>query len=269
MSVFEYCFSTLGCSEMSLHDIIDLAERHDITAVELRALSGTVDLISALTTQFEDPAGLAAFLAGRNIEIVALNTSIKLFESPDLSAIEQFIPWAEAADVAHLRIFDGGKQLCADQIKRAADLLGDWQARRRSSGLNVDLMIETHDALAHVEQLVAFVELVPTAKILWDTHHTWARGTDLDSVWEGIAQNIVHLHVKDSKVDRDGRRHYVLPGHGDFPMADLISLLQRNERHIPLSLEWERHWHPELPSLEDALTTARNWWQQGVFDAYR
>ncbi|MGG2474197.1 sugar phosphate isomerase/epimerase family protein, partial [Rhizobium sp. BR5] len=33
------------------------------------------------------------------------------------------------------------------------------------------------------------------------------------------------------------------------------------ERHIPLSLEWERHWHPELPPLEDALMAARNWWR--------
>lgn len=269
MSAFEYCFSTLGCSQMSLHEVVDLAERHDIAAVELRALSGTVDLISALTAEFENPAGLGAFMAGRNLAIVALNTSIKLFESPNLLAIEPFIPWAEAVGAAHLRIFDGGKQLAASEVQRAADLLGDWQTTRRSSGLNVDLMIETHDALADVEQLVAFVEFAPTVQILWDTHHTWAHGTDLASVWNRIARNTVHLHVKDSKFDSGGRRCYVLPGHGDFPMADLISLLRQNERHIPISLEWERHWHPELPPLDDALTAARNWWRKGVFDAHR
>lgn len=269
MSAFEYCFSTLGCSEMSLHEVANLADRHDIAAVELRALSGTVDLTSALTAEFEDPAGLAAFLAGRNLDIVALNTSIKLFESPNLSAIEPFIPWAEAVGAAHLRIFDGGKQLATEEMKHAADLLINWQTTRSSSGLNVDLMIETHDSLADVDQLVAFIELAPTVQILWDTHHTWARGTDLASVWDRVARNTVHLHVKDSKVDSDGRRRYILPGHGDFPMADLISLLRQNERHIPISLEWERHWHPELPSLDDALTAARNWWKQGVFDARR
>ena len=265
MRAFEYCFSTLGCSEMSLHEVADLADRYDIAAVELRTLSGTIDLISALTSEFENPAGLAAFLAGRKLRIAALNTSIKLFGSPDFSAIESFIPWAEAAGIPYLRIFDGGKRLGVDEIKRAADLLGGWQAKRRSSGLNVDLMIETHDALADVEQLAAFVGLMPAAQILWDTHHPWARGADLASVWDRIAENVVHLHVKDSKTDSAGRRHYVLPGKGDFPMTDLISLLRQNEQHIPLSLEWERHWHPELPPLEDALSAARNWWQHGVF----
>ena len=264
MSAFDYCFSTLGCSEMSLHEVADLADRHDIAAVELRTLSGTVDLISALAAEFENPAALADFIAPRNLRVAALNTSIKLFESTDLSAIKPFIPWAEAVGATHLRIFDGGKQLGADDMKRAVTLLYDWQVTRESSGFDVDLMIETHDALADAERLAAFVELVPAAHILWDTHHTWARGADLGLVWDRIARNIVHLHVKDSTADSDGRRHYVLPGDGDFPMAELISLLRQNERHIPLSLEWERHWHPELPPLEDALIAARNWWRQGV-----
>jgi sugar phosphate isomerase/epimerase len=265
MSPFEYCFSTLGCAEFNLDEVAELADRHDIAAVELRTLSGTVDVISALAAEFENPAGLAAFMARRSLKIAALNTSIKLFGSTDLSAIEPFIPWAEAAGIARLRIFDGGKHLGVDEMKRAVDLLGDWNARRQSRGLNIDLMIETHDALADVEQLVAFVELVPTAHILWDTHHTWVRGADLASIWDRIAKNIVHLHVKDSMVDSDGRRPYVLPGNGDFPMADLMSLIRPNERHILLSLEWERHWHPELPPLKDALTAARDWWRQGFF----
>lgn len=265
MSAFDYCFSTLGCSELSLHEAADLAERHGIASVELRTLSGTVDLIPALTAEFGTPSDFAAFLAERNLRVAALNTSIRLFGSTDLSAIEPFIDWAEAADIHYLRIFDGGKQLGPDEMTRAAGLLDDWQVLRQSRGLNVELMIETHDALADYEQLLAFVERVPAARILWDTHHTWAKGSDLQSLWHRVAKNVVHLHVKDSTTDSDGKRHYVLPGHGDFPMADLISLLRSDERQIPLSLEWERHWHPELPPLEDALKAARSWWRQGAF----
>jgi len=268
MNGSHYCFSTLGCSEMSLREVADLANRHDIATVELRTLSGTVDLISALIAEFENPAGLAAFLAASKLRIAALNTSCKLFESTELSALEPFIPWAEAADIAHLRVFDGGKQLGTDEMKCAVTLLEGWQAARQTRGLNVDLMIETHDALADFDQLVAFIELMPTARILWDTHHTWAKGADLGAVWDRVAKNVVHIHVKDSRIAGNGRREYALPGHGDFPMTDLIPLLQSDEHHIPLSLEWERHWHPELPPLENALAAARSWWRQGVFDAY-
>ncbi|TQN59667.1 sugar phosphate isomerase/epimerase [Agrobacterium tumefaciens] len=265
MTIFQHCFSTLGCSELSLHETADLAQRHGIATVELRALSGTVELIPALASEFGTPAAFAAFLAERDLKIAALNTSIRLFGSTDLAAIEPFIDWAEAADISYLRIFDGGKRLTPDEINRAAALLEDWRARRQSRGLNVDLMIETHDALADFDQLLTFIERVPTAQILWDTHHTWAKGSDLETLWHHIAKNVVHLHVKDSTTDSDGRRRYVLPGQGDFPMADLLSILQSDERHIPLSLEWERHWHPALPPLDDALKAARSWWRQGAF----
>lgn len=265
MSAFDYCFSTLGCSELSLHETADLAQRHGIARVELRALSGTVDLIAALTAEFATPSKFAAFLAERDLTVTALNTSTRLFGSTDLSAIEPFIEWAEAANISYLRIFDGGKQLGPDEMTQAAGLLEDWQLLRLSRGLDVDLMIETHDALADFEQLLAFIACVPASKLLWDTHHTWAKGSDLKILWQHIAQNVVHLHVKDSATDSDGRRRYVLPGHGDFPMAELLSLLQSDERHIPLSLEWERHWHPELSPLDDALKAARGWWRQGAF----
>lgn len=265
MSAFDYCFSTLGCSELSLHEAADLAQRHGIGHVELRTLSGTVDLIPALTAEFATPSRFAAFLAGSDLEVAALNTSIRLFGSTDLSAIEPFIDWAEAANISYLRIFDGGKQLGQDEMTQAAGLLDNWQSLRLSRGLNVDLMIETHDALADFEQLLDFIACVPASKLLWDTHHTWAKGSDPKILWQHIAQNLVHLHVKDSTTDSDGRRRYVLPGHGDFPMAELLSLLQSDERHIPLSLEWERHWHPELSPLDDALKAARGWWRQGAF----
>lgn len=261
MSPVEYCFSTLGCSELSLHETADLARRHGISSVELRALSGAVDVISALDTEFDRPSQFAAFLQQRDLKVVALDTSIRLLESRDLSAVEPFVAWAEAAGVAHLRIFDGGKQLAADGMRRATALLDQWQADRQSRGLNVDLMIETHDALADAAQLKTFVKHVPNALMLWDTHHTWAKGSALNSLWPDIADNVVHLHVKDSKMGSDGLRHYVLPGHGDFPMANLMSLVRSSKRHIPLSLEWERHWHPELPPLDDALTAARTWWR--------
>lgn len=261
MSALDYCFSTLGCSELNLHETADLAKRHSISTVELRALSGSVDVVSALDAEFGSPSQFAAFLQQRDLNVVALNTSIRLFESRDLSAVEPFIAWSEAAGVAHIRIFDGGKQFTTDEMTRAGTLLEQWQVERRSRGLNVDLMIETHDALADAAQLATFVRRMPDALILWDTHHTWAKGCDLRSLWRDIADNVVHLHVKDSKVGSDGRRHYVLPGQGDFPMVELISLIRSNDRPIPLSLEWERHWHPALPPLDDALTAARTWWR--------
>ena len=54
---------------------------------------------------------------------------------------------------------------------------------------------------------------------------------------------------------------YVLPGDGEFPVAPLMEQLRKDYADV-VSLEWEKFWHPYLPSLEDALATAgeRAWW---------
>ena len=261
MTALNHCFSTLGCSELSMREVADLADRHGIGSVELRGLSGSLDLPAVLVAEFESPAGFAGFLSGRGLHVVALNTSIRLFEGGcKLSAIEPYLPWAEAAGAGHLRIFDGGDRLGEADFDRAAADLAAWQDYRRLHDVKVDLMIETHNALADVEQLVEFIGRVASSRILWDTHHTWARGVDVVSTWSRIARNVVHLHVKDSAIGSDGKRHYVEPGKGTFPMAVLKPLLLADNRNLPVSLEWERHWHRELPPLKNALAAARSWW---------
>jgi sugar phosphate isomerase/epimerase len=69
--------------------------------------------------------------------------------------------------------------------------------------------------------------------------------------------------VKDSAPDLapGAPTAYVLPGTGVFPMAALRAALAGGYSG-PLSLEWERQWHPELPPLDLALRAAaeRAWW---------
>ena len=81
--------------------------------------------------------------------------------------------------------------------------------------------------------------------------------------WKAIAPLVVHMHVKDSISVPDAKHPwtYVLPGRGEFPMAPFRSRVAAGFAG-PVSLEWERFWHPELSPLEDALRSAteRSWW---------
>ena len=84
------------------------------------------------------------------------------------------------------------------------------------------------------------------------------------ATWRAIRSGVVHVHVKDS-VGQPSARHpftYVLPGDGEFPVSPLLAALQADGFDGPVSLEWERMWHPYLPSLDAALTVAavRHWW---------
>ena len=102
---YRRCISTLGCPEYSLEEVLALAERHRLDAVEIRALSGTVDVPAVLAATYGEPARLAARLRSAPTPIVSLDTSLKLADNrpEDRAAFLQFVPWAEACGVPWLR----------------------------------------------------------------------------------------------------------------------------------------------------------------------
>ncbi len=260
-------FSTLGCPELTLDEALDLAERHGIAAVELRALGGTTDLPAYLAQTYGSPAALAAHLRGRRVRILALDTSLGLAAPPpaDREAFLAFLPWAEALGVPWLRVFDAGRPVTEQWPEEARATMGWWREERRRHGWRAEVMVETHDALLSAEAVLRFCAAVPGVAILWDTHNTW-RGSSADPVamWRAIKAHVVHLHVKDSVRRPAGRfsYSYALPGAGEFPMAPFLDALHADRYAGAISLEWERKWHPELPPLEEALRSAedRHWW---------
>lgn len=260
-------FSTLGCSELGWDDIWSLAARHGFGELEFRAVEGTTDLPAWFQARFGSPDDLAADLATRGTRIRAFGTSFRLIDGreADRAALLAYAPWAEAAGVPWLRVFDGGKTGDAAEIAVAVATLAWWREERRRRGWKTELMIETHDALVTTPVLRAFFEAAPRAALLWDSHHTWRKGgEDPVDTWRTVGEHTVHVHVKDS-VDRPSGRHpftYVLPGEGEFPMASLLGALRNDGFSGAISLEWERLWHPYLAELDVALSTAaeRRWW---------
>ncbi|MDB6115788.1 MAG: Sugar phosphate isomerase/epimerase [Lacunisphaera sp.] len=257
-------FSTLGCPEAPLGEALGVASRHRLDGVELRSLGGSVDLPAYFAKKFGSPAQLIAQRPA--LPVFALSTSLKLIGSTPAAreAFLQFVPWAEALAVPRLRVFDGGANLDAAELADAATTLEWWRELRAKHGWRTDVMVETHDTLFTSEKINLLLAAAPGTAVLWDTHHTWKKGgEDPVATWRAIAPHVTHLHVKDS-VSEPSARHpftYVLPGEGEFPMAKLREVL-RAEFTGCVSLEWEKMWHPYLPSIEEALTVAqqRDWW---------
>ena len=262
-----HAFSTLGCPDLSLDEVIDLAARHGLSAVELRALDGRLDLPDALAAKYVTPARLADRLATSPVEVVSLGTSVRLMTPAldDRANLIAHVVWAEAIGARSLRVFDGGERATANEIEQARNLLHWWREMRAEYRWSVDLVVETHDALAQPLALRRFVEEIPEALILWDAHHTWKKGGERPALtWETVAGHTTHIHVKDS-VSEPGAKlpyRYVAPGTGEFPMRELLAALTADGYAGVLSLEWERLWHPELPPLDTALDSASDsqWW---------
>ena len=261
------CFSSLGCPEHSLEAVLALARRHGLPAVELRALDGTVELADTLARAFGSPEELAARLRASPVRIAAFNASLHLVGSTpaERDQLAAFAPWADAVGARWLRVFDGGRAADAAELNAAAETLRWWRALRQRAGWQADLMVETHDSLCTAAAVKRFLAACPGTAILWDAHHTWRKGgEDPVATWREIRSAVVHVHVKDS-IDRPSARHpftYVLPGDGQFPARPLLAALSAAGFAGPVSLEWERMWHPYLPPLEEALRVAseRGWW---------
>jgi sugar phosphate isomerase/epimerase len=262
-----HCISSLGCADLTLAETIALAREHGIPAVELRGLGGTPDLAAYLAAQFDTPARLARYLDKTPVRIVALNTSLRLVGSTGAER-DQFmalVPWADALGVRRLRVFDGGQAATPAELADAAATVQWWRAQQQSHGWRAEMMVETHDSLLTAAAIARFSATLPDVPLLWDAHHTWRKGGEEPTLtWPAIAQRVVHVHVKDS-IGVPSARHpftYVLPGDGEFPIKPLLTALETAGFSGPVSLEWERLWHPYLPPLAEALrvAAARRWW---------
>ncbi|MFK0162482.1 sugar phosphate isomerase/epimerase family protein [Rhizobium sp. NPDC090279] len=260
-------FSTLGCAELELDQALGLAARHGLDAIEIRALGGTIDLVAYFTERFGSPAGLAKALEASPVGVCAFNTSLRLVGATSQAKEEflRYLPWAEAAGVRSLRVFDGGETADEGELAEALSTLQWWRETAKREGFRADMVVETHDFLALPDAIPRFLEVAPDCALLWDTHHTWRKGgQDPVETWKQVRGNTHHLHIKDS-ISSPGPRlpySYVLPGMGEFPMVALLSALTDAGYAGIMSLEWERLWHQDLPPLDLALQAAQRsgWW---------
>jgi sugar phosphate isomerase/epimerase len=260
------CISSLGCPDYSLAATLALAAKHGIGAVELRSLGGSVDLPAYFAENFGTPEKLAATVRASGVRVVGFNASLHLTGATDAERTQllALAPWADAAGVRWLRVFDGRESDGAG-LTEALATLEWWRGLRAARGWAVDVSIETHDSLFSAAAITRFLAAAPGAAMLWDAHHTWRKGgEDPVATWRAIRGSVVHVHVKDS-IDVPSPRHpftYVLPGDGGFPIAPVLAALRADGFAGPVSLEWEKLWHPYLPGLDEALRVAaeRHWW---------
>jgi sugar phosphate isomerase/epimerase len=264
---YSRAFSSLGCAELELDEVLKIASRYEIEAVELRALADSIDLVAYFEEKFKTPEALADHIAKSGIKVVALDASCKVIsdDTSDRAELSALAPWAHALGGAWIRVFDGGEKLDAPELARASEMLTWWQQERAEHEWACDLMIETHDSMITSSQINRVLEAASSGTwVLWDALHTWNLGGESPAeTWNAIHESVAHIHVKDAVPGKEmqGTRH-TLPGSGEYPMAELRDVLRGSDYRGALSLEWARKWHTYLPTIETALIAAKTnrWW---------
>ncbi|HUU54810.1 MAG TPA: sugar phosphate isomerase/epimerase family protein [Armatimonadota bacterium] len=232
-------FSTLGCPEWEIDQIIDAARASGYDGVELRHYKGSLDLPKVLGAF---PGGVNEFrrrFARAGIEICCLDSSVVLSGAESsISDGEQMIELALGLGAPYVRVF-GGEVPAGEKLSR----MGKRAAQRGKR-----VILETHDAFSVGREVAELLEAAGEegTGALWDLHHPVKQGEPPEETARLIGDRTYHTHVKDSGSDGS----YTLLGEGNVPLKDLVAELHAVGYRGYLCLEWEKAWHPELAGPE-------------------
>ncbi|MBL8992468.1 MAG: sugar phosphate isomerase/epimerase [Spirochaetia bacterium] len=264
-SKLNWCFSSLGCPEYDLEKTCQLARDYSIRHLELRVLENELDLPAYFQKKYGSAEAIQKLLDRHEIKLVALDTSLLGVKNSDEDKKKflEFLPWAEALGGPRLRVMDGGTRegdLIPAELSAIVATLSWWSELKTKNRWKSEVMLETHNCLTTAASIEASLKSIRFQKpILWDTHHTWAvKHEDPFHTWSRIKDSVCHLHVKDGLgLNDQGKAQYTLFGQGRMPVEGLLEKVMGDGFQGPVSIEWEKKWIPELPSLEAALESAR------------
>jgi sugar phosphate isomerase/epimerase len=256
---FPLAYSTLGCPSWSFEQAASQAAQHGYQALEVRIYNG--DIIPSDLSQAER-ASIRRTLAQNKIGIAGLGASTR-FAFADAQErqvnVDQLIQYLELAadlEVPLVRTFGSPGQITismADAIQYVADALNVVAPTAERLGVNVAL--ETHDAFCKGVDVAAALAMVPSSSIgaIWDVHHPFRMGEDIETTWRVLGSRLIHVHMKDARLRADGSWQLVLMGEGEVPCRAVVELLNREGYQGYIAAEWEKKWHPDIEEPEVAL----------------
>ena len=255
-------FSTLAFPATSLARAASLGRDYGYQGIELRLIDGNLIDPSMPPTE---RATVKQTVAKAGLPIVAVDTSIRLTEDDPGPEISRFLELASDWEAPAIRVFGGAlsahPETRAEQLKAAAQVLETAIPRAEQTGVAIGL--ETHDsfsAAAQVAELLAMVDS-PMVGAVWDSHHPHRMGETPSEVYDHLAPRLLLAQVKDARrapadaeaPDDPDAWQLTLLGHGEVPVRQMLHLLHAGGYQGWISVEWEKHWHPEIEDPELAL----------------
>ena len=264
-------FSTLACPGWTMPQIIARAARYGYDGIELRFVEGEDSLWKLPVFSGSALASSTRALADHSLTISCLDTSCR-FHSPDaeerrrwLDEGERMSDLASALNAPGLRVFgdtiepgaDRGSTRIwvADSIQRLAEI---------TASKGVEVWIENHGDFASARETADILAQAacPRAGVVWDPANSFVATQEGPTEGAAILGTAIrHVHIKDVRRDGNGWQH-VLTGEGDFPLLELLGVLQRLHYDRFLSFEWEKKWHPEIADAEVALPRFVSWFRK-------
>jgi sugar phosphate isomerase/epimerase len=263
-------YSNLACPEWPFERTVEAVATYGFDGIEIRLFDG--DVVTPLLSQSSRRRAESA-LRSSGVSVAALDTSLQLVTTDRHGFLYDLDAMAEIAaqwGAPLLRIFGGAlpesPDMRRDAIKQAAELLAE--AAPLAGYYGARLALETHDDFSSAHVVAEVLNSVGgSAGAVYDAFHPHRLGESPPEVLETLGRHISLVQVKDARRDpsRQDQWQLVPVGEGEVPVPDLLSLLSSAGYVGWVSLEFEKKWHPELASPEQALRpqaqTLRRWMQ--------
>ena len=261
-STMKLTFSTLGCPDWNISQIVEAARRFGYDGVELRAIAGSLNLLSRPEFASQEIGSTRKYFADHGVSICCIDTSCTFHSLDQRERFEQVdLALAHAELAAQLgatliRVFPDKIQPGATR-EQTRDFIAESLRRiaeRMPAGLNVAL--ETHGDFARTEAAVEIVALAdhPRVKLIWDVANSVAAGDSVEHAARTVEPYVAHIHLRDARPVANAEHWLpVLAGRGCVPFAEAIAAIETLKFDGYVSFEWEKYWHPEIEEPEVAL----------------
>jgi sugar phosphate isomerase/epimerase len=255
-------FSTLGCPDWSLKQIVDCSVENGYKGFEIRGLAGEMDLPKCAEFNKTNLPASLRLIKDNDIKIINLGSSANLHfaqeekRKSNLDDAKRFIDLAEQLECPFVRVFpddlppDQSVEQTLDLIISGLITLGEY-----AKGSNVNILLESHGKVVYKDMLLKIMAGAnhPKVGLIWDFFNMWVVTKESPKeVFDTLGKYIKHVHIKDANLV-DGKPAYCLIGQGVAPLREAMDSLKRANYKGYYSFEWEKKWHPEIQDPEIAL----------------
>jgi sugar phosphate isomerase/epimerase len=255
-------FSTLGCPNWSLKQIVNCSVENGYKGFEIRGLAGEMDLPKCPEFNKTNLPASLRLIKDNDIKIINLGSSVNLHfaqeekRKSNLDDAKRFIDLAEQLECPFVRVFpddlppDQSVEQTLDLIISGLITLGEY-----AKGSNVTILLESHGKVVYKDMLLKIMAGAnhPKVGLIWDFFNMWVVTKESPKeVFDTLGKYIKHAHIKDANLV-DGKPAYCLIGQGVVPLREAMDSLKSSNYKGYYSFEWEKKWHPEIQDPEIAF----------------
>lgn len=255
-------FSTLGCPDWTLDQIVEFAASRNYKGIEVRGIQRELNLPGRKEFSKGNRPATLRLMKDNNLKFACLGSSATLhFSAPavrtkNIDEGKRFIDLAHQLTCPYVRVFPNLFPKEQEKIK-TINLISDGLLTlgRYAKGSGVKVLIESHGDLVKCEDILWVLKNAEheNTGLVWDVANMWTQTKEPPAqVYEKLKKYINHTHLKDARLN-NREPHYVLLGTGEVPIIEAVDILWKGGYRGFYSFEWEKLWHPEIEDPEVAL----------------